>query len=228
MSYIVAIIPARGNSKSIPNKNLQKLGDHSLLGLAILSAQRSECFDEIIVTTDNEKIAKEASLYGATVILRPDHLAADNAKSIDAVIHVLETLKVSSGISVLLQPTSPFRNSSHILDALKCFEAVAANSVVSVCESDSHPYKMLVKFDDEFEPVKDIHLFESPRQSLPKSYLVNGAIYINDIAKLLDCRSFFNAPLSYYEMGRIESMDIDYTTDLDNARSIFDKMNLGV
>ena len=126
----IAIIPARANSKAIPNKNLKKIGSHSLLGWSILAAIESRCFDKIIVTTDGNLIMDEARIYGVNIVVRPPELALDNARSIDAIKHTINYLGINEGTCVLLQPTSPFRNSGHIVAALEDFNRKKVKSLI--------------------------------------------------------------------------------------------------
>lgn len=218
----IAIIPARANSKSILNKNLQKVGGISLLGHAIQAAQQAKLFDRIIVTTDGKEIKQEAMRFGAEVIDRPPELSTDTAKSIDSVLHVLTTLGVSLGVSVLLQPTSPLRTDKHIKEAYSNFiKDQFTNSLISITEADIHPYKMLLRSEDQFLPLSDIKYMEYPRQDLPKAYQINGAIYVNKIDKLINNRNFFIEPIVYYEMDQESSVDIDYPEDLNAANNIY-------
>ncbi|WP_284891953.1 cytidylyltransferase domain-containing protein [Cobetia amphilecti] len=218
---VIAIIPARGGSKGVKNKNLRKVGQCSLLERAIKSASNVESINIIIVTTDSVTIADEAKGLGAEVIFRPSHLADDNSRTIDAVIHTLDIKTISQGVCVLLQPTSPFRTSHHVEVALEKFYDTQANSLVSVSEASDHPFKMLViEPDNIISPVRSWSDLESPRQALPKIVKPNGAIYVNKIEDLHKYRSFFTQPMSYLMMDAESSLDIDTEYDLKQANLV--------
>ena len=107
----IAIIPARGGSKRIPEKNIKLFAGLPLLAHSILYAQQNETLiDEIYVSTDIVEIKKIAIQYGAKVIDRPEHLSGDLEPTITALKHVLESIDCSDVESVvLLQPTNPLR-----------------------------------------------------------------------------------------------------------------------
>ncbi|TNH06296.1 acylneuraminate cytidylyltransferase family protein [Testudinibacter sp. TR-2022] len=215
----IAIILARAGSKGIPNKNLQLVKGISLIGRAIISAQQCSYFNQIIVSTDGTSIAKEAEKYGAEVIIRPEHLATDRAKSIDSLLHVFSSKNITSGLSVMLQPTSPFRTSEDIMAAVKTHKITqrGLGCVVSVKEMEEHPYKMLIWDGVSYTPISNAKYLEYPRQSLPRVVKHNGAIYVNRIEDLIQHHRFFIEPIGTYLMPEDRSIDIDTVEDLLKA-----------
>lgn len=217
----VAVIPARGGSKGVKDKNLQPVGGVSLVGRAILSAQKAN-IDKIIVSTDSDNIAQEAERYGALVHRRSALTASDTAKTIDAVAELYRDMGLSDGdICVLLQPTSPLRDDDDIVRTIQKFESQnAQGSVISVVESEHHPYKMLLESNGQIAPLKDKASLEMPRQALPKALRVNGAVYVIGFASLLDNNSFFAEPVACIEMIATHSVDIDTYDDLAVANRL--------
>lgn len=217
----VAVIPARGGSKGVKDKNLQPVGGVSLVGRAILSAQKAS-IDKIIVSTDSDNIAQEAERYGVLVHRRSASTASDTAKTIDAVIELYHDMRLAGeDVCVLLQPTSPLRDDADIVRTIQKFEAQnAQGSVISAVEAEHHPYKMLVETDGKIVPLKDKSSLEMPRQALPKALRVNGAVYVIGFDALLQNHSFFAEPVACIEMSATHSVDIDTYEDLAAANRL--------
>ena len=122
---ILAIIPARGGSKGIPHKNIYPLYNRPLIEYTIEAAIKSNRFDDVIVSTDDEEIATASKKAGASVpFMRPENISGDHAKTIDVILHAIDYLNLigkNYDIVVLLQATSPLRNSDDIKKALDFF-----------------------------------------------------------------------------------------------------------
>ena len=128
---VLAIITARGGSKRLPGKNIKELCGKPLIAWTIEAAKNCE---RVVVTTDSDEIGEVSIKYGAEVIWRPDHLATDDAKSIDVVLDVIDTVGWE-GRTMLLQPTSPLRTSEDIDNAWWIMDTHGCGNVVSVNES---------------------------------------------------------------------------------------------
>ena len=115
----LAIIPARGGSKEIKNKNLIKINNKPLVSYSIESAKKSKFIDKIVVTTDNKNIMRVSKNFGAEIIMRPKNISGDKAKVEDAILHALDYLKHKKkyipDYLVLLQPTSPLRKKMKLM-----------------------------------------------------------------------------------------------------------------
>jgi CMP-N,N'-diacetyllegionaminic acid synthase len=144
---VLALIPARGGSKSIPRKNLLMLAGKPLVAWSILHAQASKCVTRVIVSTDDEEIAGVARAYGAGVLERPAEFATDTSPDIDTFFHVLNRLWSVEGYMpqyvVHLRPTTPIRREGDIDKAVGMLTADPnATSLRSVSMAKQSPYKM--------------------------------------------------------------------------------------
>ena len=179
---IVAIIPARGGSKRIPRKNLKPICGRPLISYSIVEARKSRYVKRVIVSTEDEEIARVSELYGAQVLRRPAELARDETPTIDVVLHVLDALRKNHyqpEVIVLLQPTSPFRLAKDIDDAIHLFLTNECESVVSVCEVKYPPFWSLSIEDGYLKPFFREEFLGKRKQELPKLYVPNEAIYVS-------------------------------------------------
>ncbi len=220
---IVAIIPARGGSKGIPNKNIIDVCGKPLISYSILAAQESKYIDEVYVSTDSTAIQNVALSYGAQVpFLRPEHLASDSAKTIDCMIHMLEELKHLGqryDAVVLLQPTQPIRKPGAIDGAIEKLYSSSYDSLVSVTPVSEHPILMRTINDDGL--LKPLLQTTSTvrRQDFPDFYRVNGNIYINLLNDSFNENTSLNDNQLAYVMDYDSSMDIDTLEDLEQVRT---------
>ncbi len=148
MTEMLALIPARGGSKSIPRKNIRPFAGHPLIAYSIAAGLAAELVTRVIVSTDDEEIAAVARRYGAEApFLRPAELAQDHTPDLPVFQHALEWLAEHEGyqpeIVVQLRPTSPFRRVAHIDQAMyRLLEQPEADSVRTVCVPFQNPFKM--------------------------------------------------------------------------------------
>ena len=219
---ILALIPARGGSKGIKNKNIVVLAGKPLLTYTISAAQEAACFDRIVVSTDSDEIARTAKEWGADIpFMRPAELASDEAKSEPVATHALKALEEQGetyDIVVYLQPTSPLRQASHIIGAIDFFIERNLPSLVSVCLVREHPlYMRTMENDGRLKNIVNIKS-DVRRQDLSQYYKLNGAIYINNTDDILSCWRG-NDNLYGYIMDSISSLDIDSYEDLQFAEN---------
>jgi len=214
---IIAIIPARSGSKGLKDKNIKDLNGKPLIAYTIEAAKNSEVFDTVFVSTDSEKYAEISKLYGAEVpFLRSSENSNDKAGSWDVVKEVLSKLEAKYDIVVLLQPTSPLRTAKNIKEAVELFFEKDAYTLVSVCETDHSIFWCNTL--DETLSAKDFIKpeYRVPRQQLPKSYTLNGAIYITK-TDLLDNLDMYGDKSFVYIMEKENSIDIDCEIDFKLA-----------
>jgi CMP-N-acetylneuraminic acid synthetase len=225
---LLAIIPARGNSKRLPGKNLKNLLGRPLIAWSIDAALKSEYVDRIIVSTDDEEIAKISRRNGAeTPFIRPKSLARDDSQSIDVVTHAIKMLKDSDDeydYVVLLQPTSPFRNSTHIDEAVKTLIEKSASAIISTTKSDINPKWMnTIPESGDMTSFLDKKYQNIRSQDLPVYYQLNGAIYLSKVNNLIQENTFFlKKNIFTYIMDRKSSIDIDDQYDFIYANSIIE------
>ncbi len=218
----LAVIPARGGSKRLPNKNILPLNGKPLVAWSIESAKNSKYIDKIILSSDNKEVLTIGKNYDINNLERPDYLATDTAKTEDVVLYHLEKLKNKPSFIILLQPTSPLRTSLHIDEAIELLNEKKADAVISVCEID-HP----IEWCNTLPENKSLENFILPEnlnkrsQDFPKRYRINGAIYIINTDKFLEEKTFFIKKNIYaYIMDKIYSVDIDEKVDFIIAQSI--------
>jgi len=218
----IAIIPARGGSKGIPNKNLAEVGGQSLVTRAIESAIKSGVVDVVVVSSDDRNILEAAKVAGAIAIERPADLATDSAAIEDAITHALQIFSESHptpSTLVLLQPTSPLRQASSISDAVHLFtENGKVGSVYGVIEAEHHPYKTFIANDSTLLPVGSIDDLSRSRQELPKAYRQSGSIYVVGVQDFLTSNSLHISPVRWIEVGQEEAIDVDTPADLEAVR----------
>ena len=224
----IAIIPARSGSKGLPNKNILMLLEKPLIAYSIEAAVDSGQFERVIVSTDSLEYKQIAESYGAEVILRGESLASDTATSFMVIEDVLlKTEDTDYDYFVLLQPTSPFRSSEHINEAISIFEEQYSNGVnflVSMVESDKS--STLIQCLDENQSLKNFDLdFSNYRRQDSKEFTPNGAIFIGKNQQYLEKKHFFGADSLAYVMNKEDSIDIDDHLDFELAITIATKKN---
>lgn len=217
---VLALIPARGGSKGIKDKNIIDLCGMPLIAYSIRAGIESGYIDSVVVTTDSERIAGVAREYGAEVpFLRPDELASDTSKSIDAVLHAVRWLKEhgeSFDILVLLQPTQPLRTAKDIDGALEKYMEEGMQPLISLTEAEESPVLMrTVNTEGRLEKVLDIDC-SLRRQDMSRYYIIDGSIYINSVKELSEDTNFGDNAVPYI-MPKERSVDIDEYKDLEKA-----------
>jgi CMP-N,N'-diacetyllegionaminic acid synthase len=218
---IAAIIPARGGSKGIPNKNIIDLNGMPLIAHSITEAMKSSYIDKVIVSTDSTKISEIARQYHAVVNgLRPEELSGDTSIIYDVLRYEIGNHSlVEEGYEtlILLQPTSPLRRSNIIDEAI--IRYVDENQVSAVSVSEVHEHPIFMRTIDESGRLSRVLDVASTvrRQELPKFYRVNGMIYINHIKDLLDGYVSLNDNISPIIIPQKYDIDIDTLEDLFEA-----------
>ena len=219
MKNILAIIPARGGSKGIPGKNIIDLEGMPLINWTIQAAKESKYISEIFVSTDDLKIKHVVEKCGIKIRnLRSKTLAKDNTLSIDVVLDILTFPEFANVEYVcMLQPTSPLRNSVHIDEAFDKFFNLKALCCVSVCENEFSPFWSFEIKDNRLKSLFPNNSIPLRRQELPRTYSLNGAIYIAKVDWLIKNKTFLSDQTFAYIMHKNDSIDIDDFEDLEKA-----------
>lgn len=219
---VVGIITAKANSKRFPKKNTQLLGEKPLISWTFDAVKKSKYLDRIILTTDSKQIIDLARTNAITApFQRPPHLSTDSTTSEETVIHTLNWLlenenKIYDYI-VLFQPTSPYRTSFQIDEAIKkIITNETANALVSVC--DFSKKNLWLKTIDSKG-----YLTQVSNREMEFAYLPNGAIYIIKSSILIKLNTFYPPKTIPYIMDEISSLDIDTEADLKKAILILDQ-----
>lgn len=221
---ILAIIPARGGSKGIPNKNTELLASKPLIAYAIESACKAG-IDRVIVSTDNEKIASISTNLGAEIIWRPKNISGDFASSEDALLHAVDYLEKSEGyqadILVMLQCTSPLTLPEDIDGTIRILLDTNADSALAVTPF----HYFLWQIDKEGRAVginhnKDVRLL---RQQNNRQYLETGAVYVMRLPEFKKAKHRFFGKTSMYVMPPERCLEIDEPSDLSIAEFLMKK-----
>ncbi len=220
---VLALVPARGGSKSIPRKNIKPFAGHPLLAYSIAAGLQARSVSRVIVSTDDPEIAAVAREYGAEVpFLRPDHLAQDHTPDLPVFLHALDWLAQHEGyrpdLVVQLRPTSPIRPRDLVDRAVALLAGhPEADSVRGVVPAGQNPHKMWKVADDgRLVPLLTVpgipEPYNAPRQKLPPVYWQTGHI---DVMR----------PRTLRELGSMTGrvilpvfIDPRYTVDLDTPR----------
>jgi len=220
-SRVLAIIPARGGSKRLPRKNVMPLSGKPLIAWTIEAAIQAEIANKIVVTTDDDEILSVATRYNISPLKRANELATDTTSTIDVLLNVIHLEESAGGnfdTIILLQPTSPLRDSTDLIAAYQKFQQGSGQSVVSVCEIE-HPLEWCGMVTDE-GLLYGFDIFSNKRsQDFTKRYRLNGAIYIAK-TETVKRGSLFTKETLAFIMSKDKSVDIDELYDFNLANEI--------
>jgi len=223
---VLAIVPARYGSKGFPQKNIKSINGKTLIEHAINVGLDCKIVDDVYISSDSQKYLDLAISAGARSSgIRPKWLSDDKSNTIDVVIDLLNKIEKQYDFMVLLQPTSPVRRPEDIEKMIKLLLDSNADSCVSICHFDEpHPFKLKVISEDGLLiPFMDKTTSEIPRQSLPKVYALNGAIYITRVETILKNKTFFPSRTIPYIMNN--NINIDSEEDFAYLNTM-SKLNL--
>lgn len=218
MSEALAIIPARGGSKGLPGKNLMEVNGVSLVSRAITVCRKSRYITSTVVSTDSPQIAKESTLAGAGVVMRPRQLSSDTSKSEEALLHVLEDSNWTQEIVVFAECTSPFI--SHF-DIDLAVEKVLSNGCdVAFSAAPTHIQLWRERSDGMAEPIGHNPYFQTQRQERQPFLIETGAFYVFRRKDFLVHRVRFFGEITAIPVKPGHAIEIDTLEDLAIARHL--------
>lgn len=222
---VIALIPARGGSKGVARKNMRAIVGKPLIEFTLLASLNCRYIDFTYLSSDDDKVLLFGRAMGVQLIRRPPVFASDTASAIDVVTHFLgeipKTLIEQDSYIVYLQPTSPFRTSRHIDDALEQMLAAKEQSLISVSETEKSPFKMLtLDAKGRLQSLFDEKLSNARRQDLPAVFAPNGAIYVFRVSEFKARGGFPSNGSMPFVMNGIDSLDIDTEDDIRRAEVI--------
>jgi CMP-N-acetylneuraminic acid synthetase len=245
----IAFIPAKGNSEAVAEKNLQKIGDFTLVEWSLSYALESEIFNNIVVSTESTKVIKNTrhisehseefenleegkNIFlknGITIHKRRTIDASRLSKTSDFISGYLNDYKLNlNGSLTLLQPTSPFRALTEVREILKFIELGKVRSIASAKLFDSpHPEKAFEVGGDSRISAgwASIERLGSPRQNLKRYHVADGAFYSIIISEFIKNPNFIQADTLIFEREGLKTINIDNEQDLEFARYIFSQQN---
>lgn len=220
-----AVIPARGGSKGIPNKNLAPLAGVPLLVHSIRTALECSQVERAVVSTDSDEIGAVALRHGAEFVRRPAELSTDAAATEPALLHVLELARQEQrplpDIVALLQPTSPYRKPGTLDRCLAAMEAAGADSLLTACESHSFFWKRAGALAEALYDYRR----RPRRQDIPAAERwcrENGSVYLTRAELLLREKNRLGGRIGLHLMSEEESFEIDTPLDLLVAERIME------
>lgn len=241
---VLAVIVARGGSKSIPKKSIALCAGKPLMWYTIDAAKKAKHITRLIISTDDEEMAEVARQHGVEVpFMRPKELAEDHTPDLPVFQHVLNHLRETEGyipdVVVHLRPTTPLKKAEDIDEGIMLLlNNPEAHSVRSVCAPLHTPFKMYRSVEGtpflqpilrkEYPEVFEQHKepFNMPRQALPSVYRHSGYIDIVRPHIILEADSMSGTNIIPLPFEEWRDIDIDYERDLRYAELIIQKQNL--
>ena len=213
------LIPARGGSKGVKNKNIRIVGGKPLISWTIDVAIKSKISPYIVVSSDSKEIL-EKTPKSIIRINRPAEISEDQTPMIDVILHAIDYFNEQNIFFkdvILLQPTCPLRSIDDLLNAYSLYNKSLCDSLISVCKvEDMHPARMY-EIKDSFLFSLDPNYSKKNRQDLPDVYHRNGSIYISNINLITQNKTILGQKIIPFEMPRQRSCNIDDEYDLKIA-----------
>jgi len=220
MNKIYAIIPARGGSKGIINKNLSKLAGRSLVEIGVTTCMNAKMVSRVLVSTDDGDIAKEAKRLGAEVIMRPDSISGDLSSSEEAILHALSKITDKPDTVLFYQITNPFTRAEDIDDACNYFFKSQADSLFT---ATMFTHFLWHRKDGKVLPINHNYTERAMRQKIDNCFRENGAFYLMNTAGFVKNKHRFFGNIEVFKMRDISAYEIDEPHDLKIASILYNE-----
>ena len=221
--FVLGAIFARGGSKGVPQKNIRMLCGKPLIAYAIETARAVDSINDVIVSTDDSKIAEMARKYGANVpFMRPAELAADNTAEILAWKHAVKEYGRVTGksvdILVSIPATSPLRLPEDVAACLNRLLSTDADVVMVVSEPHRNPYFNMVRLDADGNARPVMHGSGiTRRQDAPPVFDITTVAYAVRVPFLMSCEKLWDGRIKTVVVPKERALDIDEPVDLELA-----------
>ncbi len=232
----IALIPARGGSKTVVKKNIRLLNNLPLIAYTIQTALKNPRIKRVIVSTEDQEIANIAKNFGAEVpFLRPEELAQDHTPDKPVILHTLDWLKKNQShktdLLLYLRPTSPFKTTQLIdqcLDKIENNKQLTSLRTVNLAEGTNHPYWMFKDKNNMLKPfIENIEISKYyQRQLLPTCYKLNGVIDILRPEILTINDNMYGENIGFIDINPLNAIDIDDELDFKFAEFLIKEKRL--
>ncbi len=224
---MIVIVPARGGSKGLPGKNIRPFAGEPLIVHTLRAARAARHVDRVLVSTDDDAILRVCRTVDGVEapVRRPPHLATDDARALDAYLHLIDALRIMEGEApedvCILQPTSPLRTPEDIDSAIETYSRTGANAVISV--SEAKPTSWLHNVDGAGRMTRTVQDDTAlmNRQAHDRVYLPNGSIYVFNVAFARRTDSVYGEGIYAHVMPPERSVDIDTEADFIAAEALY-------
>ena len=227
----IAIIPARGGSKRIVNKNVKSFLGVPIIGRVIENVRESRIFDRIIVSTDSDEIARVAREFGAEVpFIRPNVLSDDYAGTAEVIAHAIEALQLDNDSEIqvcCVYPTSVLMNSNDLLESLKLLQEQEWEYVFAASQPNSSPFRSFQKSKRGGVEMLFPNYWGSRSQDLPDSFVDTGFLYWASTETWRKSEPIFGSNSTFIEIPEIRAIDINTESDWLRAEAIFELFSSG-
>jgi CMP-N-acetylneuraminic acid synthetase len=215
----IAIIPARGGSKRIPEKNIQLFGGVPLLVHSIQYAlANNEIIEDVYVSTDDDKIKKIAIENGAKVIDRPIQFSGDFEPTVSALKHVLESIESDVENVILLQPTNPLRPQNLLKESFDIYKKAKYDSLFTVTRNHQKFGKII---ENKFQPFN--YSIGQRSQDLEPLFFENGLLYMTKASLILNDVIISENAFPFEVNHIFANVDIDTKEDMEYAEYLLRK-----